>query len=129
MPGFADKDVFHELEETFRECSSDGWDGGKAKGVSEEILRDAAAFLESFPLGIEPADTGVEPDGAISLEWYRSADRVISVSVNPGGEIFYAAIVNGRRIHGRNSGSPGVSDDLLELIAEVAGITPPGEQS
>ncbi len=128
MHGFADKDVFRQLEETFRECSSDGWDGINAKRVSEEVLRNAAAFVESLPPGIEPADTGAEPDGAISLEWYRSVGRVISVSINPGGEIFYAAIVNGRRIHGRNSGSPAVSDDLLELIAEVTGIKPPGEQ-
>lgn len=68
-----------------------------------------------------PPETGAEPDGAISLEWYRSAERVISVSVNPGGEIFYAAIVNRRRIHGRDSGPPGVSDDLLALISGVAG--------
>ena len=129
MPSSADKDVFRRLEETFRECSSDGWDGGKTKRISEEVLRNAAAFVESLPPGVEPTDTGAEADGAMSIEWYRSTGRVISVSVNPGGEIFYAAIVNGRRIHGRDSSSPGVSDDLLELIAEVASITPPGEQS
>ena len=121
MQNLTDKDISRELEKIFEECSSDGWDGERAKPVSKEVLRHAAAFLESFPSGIELPDIGAEPDGSVSLEWYRSAERVISVSVNPGGEIFYAAIVDGRKIHGRDSGSFGVSDDLLTLISRVTG--------
>ena len=59
----------------------------------------------------------------MSLEWYRSPGRLVSVSVNPGGEIYYAAIVGARRKHSKDSVPSGVSDDLLALIREVTGKT------
>lgn len=80
MTNFTDKDISWELEKILKECSSDDWDGERAKPVSEEVLRNASIFLESFP-------PSVEPDGAISLEWYRSPEKVASVSINPGGEV------------------------------------------
>jgi len=33
----------------------------------------------------------------VSFEWYRSPEKVVSVSINPGGEICYAAIIGTRR--------------------------------
>ncbi len=119
MTSFTDKDIFQELEKVFQECSSDGWDGERAKPVSKEVLRSTVAFLESFPSGIEPPETGAEPDGAISLEWYRSPEKVISVSVNPGGEVYYAAIIGTRRNHGKGSVRSGVSDNLPALVEKV----------
>ena len=119
MTSFTDKEIFRELEEVFQECSSDGWDGERAKPVSKEVLRSTAAFLESLPPGVEPPQIAAEPDGAISLEWYRSPEKVISVSVNPGGEVYYAAIIGTRRNHGKGSVRSGVSDNLLALVGKV----------
>ena len=129
MPDFTDKEIFLELEKIFEECSSGGWDGERAKPVSKEVLRNAIIFLESLPSGVEPPQTAAEPDGAISFEWYRSPEKVISVSVNPGGQLYYAALVGAQGKHGNSSVSSGISDDLLVSIAEVTGITLPEEQS
>ena len=129
MPGFMDKNIFRELEKIFEECSLDGWDGERAKPVSKEVLRNARTFLESLPSGVEPPQTAAEPDGAVSFEWYQSLEKVISVSVNPGGRLYYAAIVDARREHGNGYVSSSISDDLLALIAEVVGVTLSEEQS
>lgn len=119
--GFAARGVFWELEKTFNECGVDGWDGEKAKAITKEVLWSAKTFLESFPWGSESPEIGAEPDGAISLEWYRSPSRVVSISINPGGEVYYAAIIGAKRRHGMDPVSFFVSDDLLDLIGEVTG--------
>ena len=113
------KGTFQQLDEIFEECSSDGWDGERAKPISGEVLQCAKTFLESFPLGIEAPEVGAEPDGAITLEWYRSPNRVISISINPGGQLYYAAIIGASRRHGMDFALFDVSEDLLELISQV----------
>jgi len=117
--GFAAKGTFQQLEEVFEECSEQSWDGENAKPISKEVLQNAKMFLESFPLGIESPEIGSEPDGAITLEWYRSPSRVISISINPGGWLYYAAIIGSTRRHGMDFALFDVSEDLLALIDEV----------
>ena len=121
MPNLTDKDIPRELEKIFEECSSDGWDGERAKPVSKEVLQNALIFFESLPPSVELPQIAAEPDGAVSLEWYRSPEKVVSVSVNPGGRLYYAAAIGARRRHGKESASSGVSEELLALIAEVVG--------
>lgn len=123
MPNLTDKDISRELEKIFEECSSDGWDGERAKPVSEEVLQNASIFFESLPPSVELPQIAAEPDGAVSLEWYRSPEKVVSVSVNPGGRLYYAAAIGARRRHGKESASSGVSEELLALISKVAGKT------
>ena len=129
MPDFTDKETFLELEKIFEECSSGGWDGERAKPISKEVLRNAIIFLESFRPEVEPPQIAAEPDGAISFEWYRSPEKVISVSINPGGQFYYASLFGTQQKHGKGSVSSGIPDDLLALIVEVGSIIPPGEQS
>ena len=134
--------IFRELEKIFEECSSEGWDGERAKTISKEVLQNARTFLESFPSGVEQPQIAAEPDGAISFEWYRSPEKVISVSVNPRGEVYYAAMIGARREQGKDSVHSGASDNLLTLIEEITektkgrkkkegspDITPPRELS
>ena len=111
--------IFRELEKIFEECSSEGWDGERAKTISKEVLQNARTFLESFPPGVEQPQIAAEPDGAISFEWYRSPEKVISVSVNPRGEVYYAAMIGARRKHGKDPVRSGASDNLLALIEEI----------
>lgn len=119
--GFAAKGIFQQLDEVFEECSSDGWDGERAKSISGEVLRCTKTFLKSFPLGVEAPEVGAEPDGAITLEWYKSLDRVISISINPGGWLYFAAIIGIKKRNGMDFALFEVSEDLLELISQVVG--------
>lgn len=117
--GFAAKGTFQQLDEIFEECSSEGWDGDRARPISGEVLQCAKTFLKSFPLGIEAPEVGVEPDGAVTLEWYRSPNRIISISINPGGWLYYAAIIGASRRHGMDFALFDVSEDLLGLVSQI----------
>ena len=119
--GFAAKGTFQQLDEVFEECSSEGWDGERAKPISEEVLRCAERFLNSFPLGIEAPEIGAEPDGAITLEWYRSPNKVISISINPDGWVYWAALIGTSRRHGADYAMMDIPDDLLKIILQVSG--------
>ena len=118
---FVAKGTFQQLDEIFHECSLDGWDGDKAKPISEEVFRCAMRFLNSFPLGMEAPEVGAEPDGAITLEWYRSPNKLISISINPDGWMYYAALIGTSKRHGADFSLMGVSDDLVEIISQVVG--------
>ena len=119
--GFTAKGTFQQLYEVFKECSSGGWDGDKAKPISVEVLQDAIKFLYSFPLGIDAPEVGAEPDGAITLEWYRSPNKVVSISINPDGWVYWAALIGISRQHGVDYALMGVSDILLKIISQVTG--------
>ncbi len=119
--GFTAKGTFQQLYEVFEECSSEGWDGEQAKPISEEVLRYAERFLNSFPLGIEAPEIGVEPDGAITLEWYRSPNKVVSISINPNCWVYYAALIGTSKRHGADYSLMGISDDLLKIISQITG--------
>ncbi len=118
---FVAKGTFQQLYEIFRECSSEGWDGERAKPISVEVFQCAKRFLNSFPLGMEAPEVGAEPDGAITLEWYRSPNKVISISINPDGWMYYAALIGTSKRHGADFSLMGVSDDLVEIISQVVG--------
>ena len=117
--GFVAKGVFQQLDEVFKECSTPGWDGEEAKPISGEVLGYAKKFLYSFPLGIEAPEISAEPDGAITLEWYRSPSRVLSISINPDGWIYYAAIIGASRRHGADFSLIGITGDLVNLISQI----------
>ncbi len=119
--GFTAKGTFQQLLEVFEECSSEGWDGERANPISEDVLQCAITFLNSFPLGIEAPEVGAEPDGSITFEWYRPPNKVISISINPDGWMYYAALIGTSRRHGADYAMMGISDDLLKIILQVTG--------
>lgn len=98
--GLGAKGTFQQIEEVFVECSFEGWDGENARPISEEIRRRAIEFLESLPLGIEAPDVGAEPDGDITLEWYRSPQWILSVSISAKRELSYAALFGTSKHYG-----------------------------
>src|SRR5919108_2658306 len=75
--GMIGKGVFDQLCRTFEECRTPDWDGYGAEPVLEETYRWAYRFLEAFPLGTRVPSVGVEADGHLTLEWYRSPSRLL----------------------------------------------------
>jgi hypothetical protein len=118
---FVAKGTFQQLFEVFNNCSYEGWDGQRAKPIPAEVLEYAIKFLMSFPLGIEAPEVGAEPDGAITLEWYRSPNKVISISINPDGWMYYAALIGTSKRDGADFSLMGISDDLVKIISQVVG--------
>ena len=87
------KGVFEELLKTFEECREPNWDGYGAQSVREETYDLAHQFLAALPLSIPVPSIGAEPDGHITVEWCRSPQRTLSVSISPDGDLHYAALL------------------------------------
>jgi hypothetical protein len=116
--------VFEDLLTTFEECREPNWDGYGAQAVREETYYLARKFLAALPLGTPEPSIGAEPDGDITAEWYRSPQRTLSISISPGGELHYAALLGAERICGTETFGdrmPPVLRDLIACIQERDG--------
>ncbi len=91
--GLPKNDVLNELFEIAEECKASNWDGYGATPVTEDTYRVAYRLLEALPLGMPVPTVGAEPDGHLTLEWYRSPRRTLSVSISPDGDLHYAALL------------------------------------
>lgn len=112
-------EVFSELFDVSENCKQPGWDGDSAEPVSHEAFLNAFRFLESLPLGMQKPSVGVEPDGHITLEWYKAPRRTISVSISPDGFLFYSALMGLRKNNGSEPFFGEVPETVLELIGRV----------
>jgi hypothetical protein len=101
-------------------CAQPGWDGHGAEPVSDETCRHARRVLTALPVSVPMPTIGAEPDGHLTLEWYRSPSRVLSLSVGPAGELNYAALLGetSRRTGSEVLGSE-LPHDLIDLINEI----------
>ena len=93
--------MFEELLKTFEECRQPNWDGYGAQSVREETYDLAHQFLAALPLSTLVPSIGAEPDGHITVEWHRSPQRTLSVSISPDGELHYAALLGRSEFAGR----------------------------
>lgn len=114
------QEVFDELLDVAKETSTAGWDGEKADPVSEESLRHAMSFLKSLPWGTKAPSISAEPDGYLTLEWYSSPTRVLSISVGAEQELHYAALIGSATIHGKDFFVGEGWKNITDLIGRVA---------
>jgi hypothetical protein len=113
------KGPFEELLKTFEECRQPNWDGYGAQSVREETYDLAHQFLTALPLSTPMPSIGAEPDGHITVEWYRSPQRTLSVSISPDGELHYAALLGAERICGTETFRARMPQVLSDLIARI----------
>jgi hypothetical protein len=77
------------------------WDGYGAAPVDASAVRHAAQLLrEVLLVASEIPQVTIDPDGEVALEWRSSRHRVFSVSVGPSGELTYAGLFDGSKVHG-----------------------------
>jgi hypothetical protein len=108
-----------ELATVWEECRVADWDGYGAAPVSQDALRNAYSFLESLPIGYPAPSIGAEPDGHVTMEWYRTPRRTVSVSVSPDDELNYAGLFGPSRVHGTEAFFGEVPPSVLTLIQRV----------
>ena len=113
------QDAFEELFQTFEECREPNWDGYGAQSVREETYDLAHQFLTALPLSTPVPSIGAEPDGHITVEWHRSPQRTLSVSISPDGELHYAALLGAERICGTETFRARMPQVLSDLIARI----------
>ncbi len=108
-----------ELDGLAEECVRPNWDGYEAEPVIPESIEHARSLLRALPMGMAPPKLGVEPDGQVTLEWYASPRRVLSVSMSPDGDLHYAALIGPTRQFGTEPFFGEIPRAIVELIRRV----------
>jgi hypothetical protein len=117
--GLRDHGSYEALFSISEECREANWDGYGAEAVSVAAYRLAYRFLESLPLGVPAPSVGAEADGHLTLEWYRSTDRLLSVSIGPEGVVYYAALLGASKRSGTEPFHGEVPDDIVRIIRRL----------
>ena len=117
-----DDAVYSELMTVWEECRRPNWDGLGAVAVTWETVETARRFLESLPLGMSPTSIGAEPDGDVTIEWYSSPRRTVSVSATADGELHYAGLFGPNRAYGTESFLDEAPAAIVSLIRRVFAI-------
>ena len=117
--GMRAKGVFGELLQTLEECRESNWDGYGAQPVSDTTYQLAQKFIEALPLGTPAPSIGAEPDGHLTVEWYRSPRRTLSVSISPDGDLHYAALIGLAKAFGTEPFFGESPKAIVELIHRV----------
>jgi hypothetical protein len=113
---FSKRDALDELGEVWEECRRANWDGSGAVAVEQDTLRNAYQFIEALPLDYPLPSVGVEPDGHLTLEWYRSPRWTLSVSVTPEGTLYYSALFGSEDPRGSSPFFDEIPQTILFLI-------------
>lgn len=108
-----------ELWAVWDECREANWDGYNAHPVDQETYQTAYRLIESLPLGFPRPSIGAEPDGHLTLEWYQSPRRLLSVSVDPDGMLHYAGLYGASKRYGTMSFFSTVPSELIQLVREI----------
>ena len=117
------RSAYNELVAFWEECKSPNWDGYNAFAVQEVTLYKAYLFIHALPLGYPLPSVGAEPDGHLTLEWYRNPRWILSVSISPEGMLYYAALFDTESEQGWESFWGEIPQVILGLINKVKGIT------
>jgi hypothetical protein len=117
---FGNQSVYSELATVWNECKTPDWDGYDALAVKEATLRNAYCFVKALPLGCLPPSVGAEPDGHMTLEWYRHPRWTLSVSISPEGTLYYAALFGNSDARGSESFFGEIPKAILQLIQRVS---------
>ncbi len=107
------------LLQTYQQCRIPDWDGHDARPVTAETLLMARRVLDVLPPGLPQPAFGAEPDGELTMEWYRSPRRLLSVSIRDDGDLNYAALIGTERVFGQVSFCGALPDTLATLIRKV----------
>jgi hypothetical protein len=111
--------VVGELAEVAKECGLPNWDGQGAAPVSQDTYDNARRFVEALPECYPLPSVGVEPDGHLTLEWYRDPRWTLSLSLSPDAGLYYAALFATNYVRGRELFTGKVPEIVLSLIRRV----------
>jgi hypothetical protein len=85
--------VLDELESVYEACRDLHGEVHGAEPVEPQTRDYARRFIDALPPEFPLPSVGAEPDGHVTLEWYRATNWLLSVSVSPDGMLFWAALL------------------------------------
>jgi len=105
------------------ECATEGWDGSSASAIDPQAIYSAVEFIRVLPTRFPLPEFAAEPDGSVSLDWIRSRNRMLSVSVGAGDRLAFAWLDGTDRGHGVARFAEGAIP--TRIIDAIAAITDP----
>ena len=97
--------------------SRENWNGYGEKPLNESSYRHAMEFACSLPLSCRNADVGIDADGEVTFEWYRSKDCQCSLTFAESGSVYCVVRHDGDRVSAVVSSRS--VDKILGLIGGV----------
>lgn len=90
--------------------------------IHPSAVKRVTEFLHALPRAIPDPEVAIEPDGAVSLEWYGGYRKVASVSITESSRLAFAMIneetvSNGVYGFTKDFIDPKVLDGLKEIAA------------
>jgi len=111
------------LVDVYLSCASRNWDGYGAEPVTMNTTAIAYLFLQALPLGSSSPDVGADPDGDITLEWYKGPTHLLSLSIAPDMKVHFAATLGERTAFGAEPfDGTIIPAPIRDLIARVAAL-------
>ena len=98
---FGDKaTAISQLMALANECAEKGWDGDEAEPVDRRAVFIAKNFVRTLPDGVPLPEFAPELDGAISLDWIQSRNRLFTLSIGQNNRLAYAWLDGADKGHG-----------------------------
>jgi hypothetical protein len=118
-PEFSKQSAYDELEAVYEECRSLRGEVHGSQPVQPETRELAQQFIEALPPESRLPSIGAEPDGQLTLEWYRATNWLLSVSVGPDGLLHWAALLGDEDPRGSCRFEGAVPETILYWIHRV----------
>jgi len=110
------------IAEAYEEAAVPNWDGYGAAPVSAAARAWAEFVVSLLPTTLPPPEVAPDPDGELTLEWYRGPGRVFAFSIRPDGRLSYAGMFGRATSHGteflENELPRAITRNLARLFAE-----------
>lgn len=113
------KYLLYELDALFEENSVNGWDGYDAVPIQIGSYNYSNKFIKALPDSLPLPSLGADPDGEITFEWYRSADKIFSISISSSGFLNYAYLNGLSREYGTEPFSGFIPTKITDLIKKI----------
>ncbi len=119
LPVVTDGALLESIRKSFDEARTPNWDGYGGEAVSEATYRQAQRFAEFIPRSFPVPDVGAHPDGHLAFEWYVSSRRLLTVSVDPGGSLHYAALYDESKVYGSEPNADDIPRAILSGLERL----------
>jgi hypothetical protein len=113
--------LLEEAEELVSGNAVEKWFGGGAKSATPLALHATTLFLMGLPASFLDAEISPDQDGGITIDWFRRADRQLSITFDDRGLLYYAAILGPEeRVSGRLPFYGSVPEEIARILQRLA---------
>jgi hypothetical protein len=84
--------LLKQVDQLGEECSQPNWNGYTSDPINKETICNVKNVIRSIDLSYPLPTLGVEPDGYITLEWYKNTHNLLSLSIGSDIYMYYAGL-------------------------------------